>query len=151
MTEPTPEIKFTAYGVPQPGGSKKGFVNPRNGRVIIVEDAKRNKSWRESVLQAALPHAPKSPLTGPLSVVVTFCMPRPKNHYRTGKNSHLLRPDAPEWHTKKPDATKLWRSTEDALTGIIWADDSQIARQAIVKTYTAGTPCAIITILPIEG
>jgi Holliday junction resolvase RusA-like endonuclease len=35
----------------------------------------------------------------------------------------------------RPDATKLWRPTEDALTGIVWRDDSQIIRQLVRKRY----------------
>lgn len=38
-------------------------------------------------------------------------------------------------HTVKPDATKLWRSTEDALTGIAWRDDAQISVQVVEKRY----------------
>ena len=62
-------------------------------------------------------------------------MPRPKGHYRTGKNALILRKNAPEHPTTKPDATKLLRSTEDALTGILWKDDAQIWCQNVTKTY----------------
>lgn len=117
MTQPR-TIAFRVFGVPQPGGSKRGFVNPRTGRVVIIEDTKHNKSWRESVLQAAVPFAPSLPLRGPLCLYITFLMPRPKGHYRTGRQAHLLRESAPLFHTSKPDATKLLRSTEEALADV---------------------------------
>jgi Holliday junction resolvase RusA-like endonuclease len=146
MDPPNRTITFRVYGVPQPGGSKRGFVNPRTGRVIIVEDAKHNKSWRETVLQAAVPFAPKELFRGPIAVRVRFLMPRIKGHYRTGKHAGELKDGAPLFHVVKPDATKLWRSTEDALTGIIWHDDAMIAHQSVTKIYTDDQPGAEIEI-----
>jgi Holliday junction resolvase RusA-like endonuclease len=147
MTAIQTTITFRVFGVPQPGGSKRGFVNPKTGRVVIAEDAKRNKSWRESVLQAALPFAPKEPLRGTIFLEVVFLMPRPKGHFRTGKLAHLLRESAPIHHVTKPDATKLLRSTEDALTGLLWKDDSQIAHQVVSKRYTTEQPGAAIKVV----
>jgi Holliday junction resolvase RusA-like endonuclease len=144
-------IAFRVYGIPKPGGSKKGFVvkNKYTGkpRAVIVDDCKKNKEWRESVMEAARTVKPPMPLFGPLMVVCVFYLPRIKAHYRTGKQAQFLKSDAPLFHTTKPDATKLWRSTEDALTGIIWRDDAQIAHQVIVKRYTSDNPGAEIKIL----
>ena len=53
-----------------------------------------------------------------------------------------MKGSAPFYHTTKPDALKLARSTEDALTGIVWADDAQTAVLEISKRYAdAGEPC----------
>jgi Holliday junction resolvase RusA-like endonuclease len=120
-------------GIPAPGGSKRGFYNHKTRRVIIVDDAKRNKPWRESVMWAARAAMRRSPVESPVAVQVTFVMPRPKHHFR-GK-ARSLRGDAPGLHTKKPDATKLWRAAEDALTGIVWLDDAQVAEQEVRKVY----------------
>ena len=35
----------------------------------------------------------------------------------------------------KPDATKMLRAVEDAMTGIAWLDDAQIVRQVVTKRY----------------
>lgn len=139
-------ITLRVAGVPAPGGSKRAFVNRRTGRAIVVEDCKRNKTWREDVRAVAIEAMQgRELLTGPLQVFVTFYLPRPKNHYRTGKHSGELKSNAPWYHITKPDATKLWRSTEDALTGIIWRDDAQVAEQVIQKHYAA-KPGAVITV-----
>ncbi len=61
-------------------------------------------------------------------------MPRPKAHSR---KDGVLKDDAPNWHANKPDATKLLRSLEDALTGVLWIDDSRIVRQQVKKIYGA--------------
>lgn len=125
-------------GVPQPGGSKKGFPVPTKSgrtRIAIVEDAKKNAPWRANVALAAGHLFEAGPLTGPLRVTFRFVMPRPASHYGTGKKSAVLKPDAPEWHTTRPDTTKLIRAAEDALTGIAWVDDAQVVIQTALKPY----------------
>ena len=136
-------IRFFVPGLPQPGGSKRGFVHRHTGRVIVTEDCRRSKDWRAVVALEASRHC-SQPLTGPLAVRVVFQLPRPKGHYRTGRNAGMLRDSAPTYPITKPDATKLWRSTEDALKAIAWADDSQVVHQDVRKVY--GQPGAEIEI-----
>lgn len=131
------EVRFFVPGVPQPGGSKKGFaMKTKTGktRVVIVEDAKHNAPWRAKVALAASEHF-TAPLSGPLKVSFHFTMPRPKHHYGTGRKATVLKPSAPTGHTSTPDVTKLIRSTEDALKGIAWGDDCQVVAQEAAKLY----------------
>lgn len=127
------DIQFFVPGIPRPGGSKRGFYNPKLGRVMIVKDGGQvEENWRQAVSFAAMKamlDAP--PMEGALCVSVRFRVPRPKGHF--GKRGLL--PSAPVWPTTKPDATKLWRGTEDALKGICWRDDSQIVWQKIGKEF----------------
>lgn len=140
------EIAFFVPGVPVPGGSKKAFVNKKTGRAIITDvSGQRVIDWRASVQNAAANVFDGALLDGPIYLEITFVMPRPKRHFRTGKNAHLLREDAPYYHTSAPDRTKLTRSTEDALTGVIWTDDSRAADGPIRKIY-GSKPGAHITI-----
>lgn len=149
------EVLFFVPGVPQPGGSKKGFAikNKATGKthVNIVEDAKKNAPWRAKVALAASHLFEDGPLTGPLKVSFKFVMPRPKSHYGTGRKIDQLKADAPEYPTGKPDRTKLMRSTEDALTGIAWVDDAQIVAGPVYKAYaTDRRPGCWISIQQIE-
>jgi Holliday junction resolvase RusA-like endonuclease len=128
------ELQFWVPGIPQPGGSKKPFYNPKTGRAILVDDAKRNKEWRASVALAAS-EATQEVLEGPLRVRFQFLFTRPKGHYGKGRNKNALRKSAPPFPSVRPDATKLVRSTEDALKGILWRDDSQIVTQGVSKRY----------------
>jgi crossover junction endodeoxyribonuclease RusA len=64
-----------------------------------------------------------------------FVFPRPRSHYRTGKNQHLLRDSAPIWHATKPDVDKLCRAVFDSLSGVLIQDDSQIASLRAEKVY----------------
>jgi Holliday junction resolvase RusA-like endonuclease len=47
----------------------------------------------------------------------------------------MLKASAPANHTIKPDVTKLVRSLEDSLKGIVWLDDSQVVKQSASKRY----------------
>jgi Holliday junction resolvase RusA-like endonuclease len=138
---------FFVAGSPAPGGSKRfvGF-GKKTGRAILIDDAgARNKNWRACVAQVAAQFC-KGPLTGALECGFHFVMPRPKAHYRTGKHAGELRPDAPHYHTTKPDLTKLIRSTEDALTGFAWVDDSQLARHSDPTKVYGDTPGCLIVV-----
>lgn len=140
-------IEFFVPGIPAPGGSKRfvGF-GKKTGRAILIDDAgARNKNWRAVVSTVALEAmAGREVITmGAIHVSFEFVMPRPKAHYL---KSGALRASAPCWHTKVPDGLKLARSTEDAMTGIVYRDDSMIAREAIAKRFAApgeATGCRI--------
>lgn len=129
------KISFFVAGIPAPGGSKRGFVNRKTGKVIITEDCKRSKPWRERVASEASRAYQGPPLDAPLVLRIVFYIMRPKSHYRTGKNSAILRADAPPYPGKIPDSTKLLRSTEDACTGTLWVDDSRITDTHIYRRF----------------
>jgi len=133
-------VSFRAYGLPRPGGSKRAFVNPRTGRVVVTDDCKQNRTWREAVKAAylAVCAGGGEPLAGPLRLELTFLLPRPKGHWGTGRDAEKLRPSAPRWPAVRPDLTKLIRSTEDALSGLAWRDDAQIVEQIARKVYCVG-------------
>ena len=124
------ELEVVVLGEPQQQGSK----NPWGG------DANKNlMPWR-AVCKAMVDEAMKDQgfeyvLSGPVYVICTFRFSRPRSHYRTGKNAHLLRPSSPHYKTSKPDTDKLQRAVGDALTGVAIKDDSQIVKWGTVKVY----------------
>src|SRR5690606_8407672 len=59
------------------------------------------------------------PLDGALAVDVDLYLPRPKSLMRRKD------PAGPIPHTARPDVDNLWKSTADALSGLMWRDDSQ--------------------------
>jgi len=123
---------FFVEGRPSPGGSKKYIGHSKAGRAVLIDcGGKHTKDWRAAVAQAARLAHHTTPFTGPLYLSVTFWMKRPKSHF----NRLGLKEDAPTWHISEPDATKLMRSTEDALKGIPWLDDAQVACQNGQKRY----------------
>jgi Holliday junction resolvase RusA-like endonuclease len=144
MTMPD-TISFFVAGLPSPGGSKKAFRHSSTGKTIVLDmGGQRTKDWRASVAHVASAYYAGPLLDVPLIVTMTFVMPRPKGHY--GKRGLLGR--APTHHTKAPDALKLARSTEDALTGVIWKDDATTVELRIAKVY-GDRPGALIEVTPI--
>jgi crossover junction endodeoxyribonuclease RusA len=118
-------VEFEVHGVPRPQGSKRFVGHAKSGRAILIESSDRGvRDWRVSVIDAARQAlAGRERLTGAVVLEVTFYFARPKSHY--GKRGLL--PSAPPRHTQKPDASKILRSLEDAITDAgVWRDDSQV-------------------------
>lgn len=115
-------VAFAVHGIPAPQGSKRIF----RGR--LVEASKKLPAWREVVAYTALIHRPPQPLDGPLYVFMVFTMPRPMS--------------TPKRHTqpdKRPDLSKLLRSTEDSLTTArVWADDARVVEYRRAAKVWAG-------------
>jgi Holliday junction resolvase RusA-like endonuclease len=96
-------------------------------------------SWRTAIAQEARAAIGDRPLLeGPIRVRVAFVFPRPKGHYlpaNSRRSAPILRDDAPDYHTCKPDADKLLRALFDALTNVVWRDDAQVADERARKLY----------------
>jgi crossover junction endodeoxyribonuclease RusA len=147
-------VRIEVCGVPAPQGSKKGFAVKKNkqytGKVAMVESSKKVKPWRQDVKSAALDARGVTPvMTGDVRVYVTFWFARPRSHYRTGRNSHLLRALAPVRPCGRPDLDKLVRSTCDGLgEAQVFGDDAQISDIQASKRYATPQqiPGASITV-----
>ena len=141
-------IEFTVLGKPATAGSKKAFALRRkdgslvtrpNGAPVVnvTDDCKESRHWKQAVAWAARQKVGSGVelLRDALVVEMRFFRVRPKWHYRSGKKSHLLKPDAPPVPTNKPDVLKTARAIEDALTGVLWVDDAQIVDERLTKCW----------------
>lgn len=139
---------FFAQGLPkgQPRAKAVGF----GGRARVYDPGTAN-DWKGCVKRAAHDAgATNALLSGPLECSLRITFPRPKSHFRTGKNAHLLRDDAPYYHTAKPDRDNSDKAIMDALTdACVWQDDCQVCTGRITKIYGAA-PGALILIRQIE-
>jgi len=116
-------VAFRVYGLPESQGSARAFV--RGGRPVITSTNKNLGDWRRLVADASQKHADL--LGGAVSLSLKFYLPKPKS---TPKKVY--------WPAKRPDLDKLIRAVGDALTGIMWADDSQICVIFALKFYADG-------------
>lgn len=114
-------LKFFVAGRPAPQGSKRHV-----GNGIMVESSKAVAPWRTTVAWHASQHHIGAPFDGPLVVRLEFVMPRPTS---------LPKKKATPRHTKRPDIDKLARAMNDAMSGVVWRDDSQIVDQHVSKRY----------------
>lgn len=133
------QIRFSVDGRPATAGSKRPFpFAGKDGRLhVAVSDnsGERGKSWRALLVDAARRAYVGPPLDGPLVLDVTFRFDRPRAHYGWKKSRPYVKPGAPDYPAVKPDATKLLRAVEDALNGVLWADDARIVVQRARKVY----------------
>lgn len=155
-------ITLRVLGKPAPQGSKRFMGLTPNGKPKMIESSKQGvDAWRRDVVEAAVRvlenaslarfGAPAGywpqeyPLNEPLAVSMVFTTVRPKNHYRTGRNAHLLHERAPARPSGKPDLSKLLRSTEDALTtaGLIKDDALIVEYDRAAKVYVGEDPDAL--------
>lgn len=154
-----PAVRFSAVGVPQPQGSKVGQIVGRRVRyrgahaivdpkVLLTEQADmstktmgrdRLKKWRGQVASAAMKAMLELKVATPTwrAVVLSaeFVLARPQSHY-TSKGDLTLSARRDHPHPGKPDLSKLIRAVEDALSGIVYGDDSQVQRYGdVFKRY----------------
>lgn len=72
----------------------------------------------------------------PVRIDMIFYMPRPKNHYRTGKFSHILKDDSPEYHSQRPDRDNLDKAVLDVMTDTgLLSDDCIVVDGRILKMW----------------
>lgn len=143
-------IEFFVPGKPGTAGSKRSFI-AKTGKVVTKDDCKDGPAWRADVRSKARDAMKETHpgqfgrlLDGPILLLLTFSIARPKGHYRSGKNSSNLRPSAPAKHTQKPDVVKMARAIEDALTKVIWRDDSQVWEEILKKEWGTQSGATII-------
>lgn len=138
----TMEILLTLFvaGLPKPGGSKsyKGR-SKRTGKSILVDSSgDAGKNWRHivSVEAAKAMRSQGLPMLKDVALKASFVfrLPRSKDHL-SKKGEGLLVPSAPKHHLQAPDVLKLTRSTEDAMTRVVYQDDSLIVNEEISKEW----------------
>jgi Holliday junction resolvase RusA-like endonuclease len=120
-------ITFTVHGRPEPQGSSKAFII--GGKARITSANSKMKPFRSEVTRCALweMNAQGVEFFGkhvPVRLTLTFIFRKPDS---VPKNrTHCV---------VKPDLDKLTRTINDALTGAVWHDDSQVVETSARKTY----------------
>lgn len=127
-------LRFFAAG--QPKGQPRPRAFSRGGSARVY-DPGTAEGWKSCIVLAGKSERPRQPLTTPLYVFLDFLMPRPKGHYRTGKNAGKIKDGSPYHHTGKPDADNLAKAVLDAMTQDgWWTDDALVVRLGVSKRYT---------------
>lgn len=163
VRERAPIMQFFVPGEPATQGSKRTFLHPtlakclkspeeaqrlpellrdpvlarKMRRAYVVDDNKEMATWRYVVGSAAVAAwLPDSALqAGPLAVEFEFILARRKGDFGTGRNAERLKDSAPCWSEVTPDVGKFVRCMEDAMKGIVWRDDAQVAVEVTGKRY----------------
>ena len=85
------------------------------------------------------------PTRDAVRVYVSFVFASPNGHFGTGRNAGVLKSSAPTNKVTRPDVDKLLRAVLDAITGIVFMDDSQVVKAEASKVFGPG-PEAIICV-----
>lgn len=140
--EVAPEWKGSAviYGPAQTQGSKKGFVHPTKGYVIIVDDnEKALKSWRADLVNSMRTCRPKRALDVPVAVNILVYVSRPRGHFGSGKNAGVLKPSAPILPGSGKDVDKVARAVLDAGSDAAWwTNDARVVDLHIRRRFDDG-------------
>ena len=116
----------------KPLAQKRHKVRRAGNKVFMYDPSSKEKTrFRDKCVD----FAPQHPLEGAISVSMSFSMPRPKSHYRSGHYSHLLKNNAPKLHVSKPDIDNVIKFYLDAMTGAFWRDDANVCMIEASKVY----------------
>lgn len=126
-----PTIQIFVAGDPKGQPRPRAFA--RNGMVRMYDPATA-EGWKSAIAdewrRSASAH---KTVTGPVSLTLRFYMPRPKSHFNSKGE---LKPTAPQYYERKPDADNLAKAVMDALTQLrAWQDDDQVVILKVVKQY----------------
>lgn len=123
---------FVVHGVPIPQGSTRAFIPKGWNRPVITAANSKTKPWRQEIAGCALAEMERLGLSKigrktAVKISAYFSFPRPTS----------VSPKRFPEKTTKPDLDKLVRALLDALTGVVFEDDSQVVMFAAKKGFGA--------------
>jgi Holliday junction resolvase RusA-like endonuclease len=142
-------IKIVLSGVPEPYRERqRAFQTGRGGAPITYSykagGTRQYQAWLRQAAQEAMDG--QAPLDGPLSMTMVAFMPIPGS-LRKAEKALAERELLP--HAKRPDMTQLLKAAEDALSNVVWRDDSLVAEHRLAKRYSP-RPRLEIEVKPLE-
>lgn len=132
----TRELSFIVQGTPIPQGSMKGFAFKRRTGgvgVALTSDNKKTRPWKDSVASVASEAWDGAPTEDAVALTMEFAFMPPKSSRFPHK-------------TTKPDIDKLARAVMDALTGVVYRDDSQVISLSARKVFTLESPMVTVRV-----
>lgn len=112
--------------------TKRGAYTPRKTEAAEAAIAWEARRWWGG---APTQHAVRLDLTFYMPIPASW----PKARQRAARDAH---------HTVRPDTDNLAKTIKDALNGVVWIDDSQVAELRAVKRYAGadGEPRTIVRV-----
>jgi Holliday junction resolvase RusA-like endonuclease len=122
---------FVVMGPPKPQGRPRAC---RRGAYAGVYEDNKDKGDKNNIRAQIVTQRPKRiPMGTPVALAMVYYMPRPKMHY---SRSGQVKPrfiDVP--HVARPDCDNMEKKFKDALSGMVWHDDSQVVSVYHRKCY----------------
>ncbi len=127
-------VEVTVAGGAEPAGSKQPGMSS-TGKMFVRDANPKSREWKDRVAGAAAEAYTKAAVDAALHFEVTEYRVRPAGHYGSGRNAGIVKDSAPAYPTTVPDLTKIVRGVEDALTKIVWVDDSRVVSLTATKSF----------------
>jgi Holliday junction resolvase RusA-like endonuclease len=124
-------LRFTIPGPPV--AWQRAGRNRATGATFTKEATRSYQALIKEIAGGMMDMLGLEPLTGPLQLCVTVLRPAPK--------SWPKRRATEIWDTRRPDFDNLGKTVADALNGIAYGDDAQIAKANIEKRI--GSPACV--------
>jgi Holliday junction resolvase RusA-like endonuclease len=127
-----PKARVFEFDVNFPPTSLKRHRHTKFGSHTYDPSAGEKKEFLSKLLM----QLPKQPFDKPIVAELYFYEVRPKSHYRTGKYSNELKPNAPKRNVVKKDIDNFVKFVFDSLNKHLYVDDSQIFELKCGKYYS---------------
>jgi Holliday junction resolvase RusA-like endonuclease len=124
-------VTFKVDGTPVPKGRAR-YV--RRGNHISTYTPDKTRNYESLIKEAAIEAMGSSePLETPVTLYLYIRAPIPKSLPKKRIEACLNGSEKP---IKKPDASNVLKSVEDAMNGVVYKDDSQIINLHVTKVYS---------------
>jgi Holliday junction resolvase RusA-like endonuclease len=128
------DVSFFVPGIPATQGSHKAFIVKGEGgkprAAVTAVSGKSLNDWRAMVRLCASQAWSGPPVSCGVRMTLAFRFARPPSVTQRKRPVHSV----------KPDVDKLTRAVFDALTGVVYHDDSQVCRLDGVDKRYSPTP-----------
>ena len=102
------------------------------------DPSKKEKDDFIKLIKNMLP-TEENKMKNPIKCQLHFYCKRPKTHFKSGKKSSELKPNAPKLNTNNKDLDNMVKFVLDALNNNLYEDDCQIIEIQCSKNYVENT------------
>lgn len=139
--------RAVAFQVP---GKPVGKGRPRatkRGKHIALYTPEKTVSYESTVaLAASQAMSGRQLIAGPVYVLMSIVLPVPRSWSQRKQNEALAGVLVP---TTKPDMDNVIKAVFDAINGVVWNDDAQVADLRVTRRY-GGTPGVSVIVSVLE-
>lgn len=140
----TRTINFTVPGVPVAKGRARSFIRAGHVAHYTPDQTARYENLVKLAARQAM--GTWEPMQGAVELVLLLHMPVPASWSQKRRAAALSGQVRP---TTKPDCSNVLKAVEDAMNGVVFVDDKQIADVTICKRYSAQPQaCVQVTEVP---
>ena len=144
LGEPKAQQRHRSAIIPRKGchGIEIGLIGSREvvrfyrKEDLFIHNYDPSEKEKKDIRRLVRAEAPEKPLLGPMRVDLYYYFGHLKGHYGTGRNSGVLKPNAPKLKDTGKDKDNCDKLYLDALTGLFFVNDSQVCKGESQKLYS---------------